>query len=199
MDKKYVVRLTDEEREILRGVVKKLKGSSQKVKRAGILLKADVAGPGWTDRRIAEAFSCRTQTVEGIYARPYDPAFPVLCMDEQPVQFVEGNPRLDSRHEETRPSHRVRASWHREHFPVHRTTQRLASGPRSRTTHEGGLGHRAGGTLRTRYATAEKVILVCDNLNTHDGCVLRTPSPPIKPAHSCVGWSSATPPNTAVG
>ena len=69
MEKKYVVRLTDEERETLQAVVKKLKGSSQKVKRAQILLKADVAGPRWTDRRIAEAFSCRTQTVEGIRQR----------------------------------------------------------------------------------------------------------------------------------
>ena len=40
-----MVRLKDEERETLRGVVKKLKGSSQKVKRAPILLQADVAAP----------------------------------------------------------------------------------------------------------------------------------------------------------
>ena len=69
MEKKYVVRLTDEERETLQGVVKKLKGSSQKVRRAQILLKADADGPRWTDRKIAEAFSCRTQTVEGIRQR----------------------------------------------------------------------------------------------------------------------------------
>lgn len=66
MEKKYIVRLTDEEREILSSVVKKLKGSSQKVRRAQILLKADADGPNWTDRKIAEAFSCRTKTVENI-------------------------------------------------------------------------------------------------------------------------------------
>ena len=63
MQKKYIVRLTDDERDILRSVVKKLKGSSQKVRRAQMLLKADADGP---DRQIAEAFSCRTKTVENV-------------------------------------------------------------------------------------------------------------------------------------
>jgi hypothetical protein len=69
MEKKYIVRLTDEERSVLRDVVKKLKGTSQKVRRAQILLKADADGPNWTDKRIAEAFSCRTKTVENIRQR----------------------------------------------------------------------------------------------------------------------------------
>jgi len=66
MQKKYVVRLTGEEREHLAAVVKKLNGTSQKVRRAQILLKADAEGPGWTDRQIAEAFGCRTKTVENV-------------------------------------------------------------------------------------------------------------------------------------
>lgn len=69
MEKKYIVRLTDEERNVLRDVVKKLKGTSQKVRRAQILLKADADGPNWTDKRNAEAFSCRTKTVENIRQR----------------------------------------------------------------------------------------------------------------------------------
>jgi len=69
MEKKYIVRLTDEERNVLRDVVKKLKGTSQKVRRAQILLKADADGPNWTDKKIAEAFSCRTKTVENIRQR----------------------------------------------------------------------------------------------------------------------------------
>ena len=64
MQKKYIVRLSDEERAELHTVIKKLKGTSQKVRRAQILLKADVNDPNWTDARIAEAFSCRIQTVE---------------------------------------------------------------------------------------------------------------------------------------
>jgi len=69
MQKKYVVRLTDAERATLSEVVKKLKGSSQKVRRAQILLKADADGPAWTDAKIAEAVSCRTKTVENIRER----------------------------------------------------------------------------------------------------------------------------------
>lgn len=66
MRKLYVVRLTEEERQRCEVIVDKLSGSSQKVKRANILLKADANGPGWTDQQIAEAFRCRRQTVENV-------------------------------------------------------------------------------------------------------------------------------------
>ena len=69
MLKKYIVRLTDEERETLQQVVDKRKISSQKVRRAQVLLKADAEGPGWTDAKIADAFDCRTKTVENIRER----------------------------------------------------------------------------------------------------------------------------------
>ena len=75
MEKKYIVRLTDEERDVLEEVVKKLKGTSQKVRRAQILLKADADGPAWTDKQIAEAFSCRTKTVENIRQRLVERGF----------------------------------------------------------------------------------------------------------------------------
>lgn len=75
MQKKYIVRLSDSEREELRIVVKKLKGTSQKVRRAQILLKADADGPNWNDERIAEAFSCRTRTVEKIRKRLVERGF----------------------------------------------------------------------------------------------------------------------------
>lgn len=75
MHKKYVVRLTDEERVELAGIVKKLKGTSQKVRRAQILLKADADGPNWTDQRISEAFACRVQTVEKIRQRLVERGF----------------------------------------------------------------------------------------------------------------------------
>jgi hypothetical protein len=67
--KKYLVRLTDAERETLQHVVGKFKGSSQKVRRAQVLLKADADGPDWTDAKISEAFGCRTRTVENIRER----------------------------------------------------------------------------------------------------------------------------------
>ena len=47
-------------------LVQKLKGTSQKVRRAQILLKANANGPSWSDKRIAEAFSCWTSTVEKV-------------------------------------------------------------------------------------------------------------------------------------
>jgi len=64
--KKFVVDLTDQERDVCLEVVRKLKGTSQKVKRANILLKAD---QGWTDAKIAEALDCRTKTVENVRKR----------------------------------------------------------------------------------------------------------------------------------
>lgn len=69
MEKKYIVRLSDEERTELQLIVKKLKGTSQKVRRAQALLKADANGPNWTDREIAEAYGCRIKTVENIRQR----------------------------------------------------------------------------------------------------------------------------------
>jgi transposase len=69
MLKKYIVRLTDAERELLNEIVSKFKGTSQKVRRAQVLLKADADGPGWTDAKIADAFGCRTKTVENIRER----------------------------------------------------------------------------------------------------------------------------------
>ena len=53
--KKYIVRLTAEEREVCQQTVRRLKGSSERVRRAQILLKADADGPAWTDERIADA------------------------------------------------------------------------------------------------------------------------------------------------
>ncbi len=75
MQKKYIVRLNDEERDALREVVKKLKGTGQKVRRAQILLKADANGPSWSDARIADAFSCRTRTVEKVRQRLVERGF----------------------------------------------------------------------------------------------------------------------------
>jgi transposase len=75
MQKKYIVRLSEQERDTLKEVIKKLKGSSQKVRRAQILLKADADGPAWTDSHIAEAFGCRRQTVETIRQRFVESGF----------------------------------------------------------------------------------------------------------------------------
>ena len=69
MHKKYIVRLSDDERDVCQEIIKKLKGSSQKFRRAQILLKADADGPGWPDVRMADAFNCRAQTIEHLRKR----------------------------------------------------------------------------------------------------------------------------------
>ena len=69
MAKIYVVRLTDAEREVLTGLLKKQRVSAQKLRRTRILLKADAEGPAWTDAKIAEAFDCRTRSVESLRER----------------------------------------------------------------------------------------------------------------------------------
>jgi len=98
MNKKYVVRLSDEERGVCQAILKHLKGSSQQFRRAQILLKADVAGPGWSDAKMAEAFNCRVQTIEHLRKRLATESFelaldgkkraepPILCQRDGEVE-----------------------------------------------------------------------------------------------------------------
>ena len=69
MPKKYIVRLTPEERVQLEKVVNKGRTQGYRIRHAHILLKADADGPAWLDRNIVEAFSCNRATVEGIRKR----------------------------------------------------------------------------------------------------------------------------------
>ncbi len=89
MRKKYVVRLTDAERELLIGLLKKQRVSAQKVRRARMLLKADADGPNWTDARIADAFDCRTRSVEGLRERLVTQGFEV-ALHGRPKSRVRG-------------------------------------------------------------------------------------------------------------
>lgn len=98
MNKKFIVRLSDEEREVCREVIKKLKGSSQKVRRAQILLKADADGPAWTDSRIAEAFTCRVQTTENLRKRLVTEGFE-LALEGKKRAEPPTQPKLDGKGE----------------------------------------------------------------------------------------------------
>lgn len=84
MKKKYIVRLSAEERATCEEVVKKLKGSSQKVVRAQILLKADIDGPNWIDDEIAEAFGCSRRTVEQVRERLVTEGFEMTLNGKRP-------------------------------------------------------------------------------------------------------------------
>ena len=66
MNKRYIVRLTDAERAICEATIKKEKGTSEKLRGAMILLKADAKGPAWHDTKISEAVGWRTRTVENV-------------------------------------------------------------------------------------------------------------------------------------
>ena len=94
MNKKYIVRLSDEERGVCQQIIKKLTGSSQKFRRAQILLKADADGPGWLDIKIAEAFNCRVQTIEHGRTRLVTEGF-ALVLNGQQRQEPPTRPKLD--------------------------------------------------------------------------------------------------------
>lgn len=98
MNKKYIVRLSDTERKACQEVVKKLKGTSQKVRRAQVLLKADADGPAWDDYRIAEAFGCRVRTIENLRKRLVTEGFEA-ALDRKPRADPPTPTKLDGQGE----------------------------------------------------------------------------------------------------
>lgn len=98
MKKKYIVRLSDQERQNCTQVVKKLKGTSQKVRRAQILLKTDADGPAWTDAKIADAFNCRVQTIENLRKRLVTDGFD-LALNGKKRANAPTPPKLDGQGE----------------------------------------------------------------------------------------------------
>ncbi len=69
MNKKYVVQLSDTERQELEDCVHTGKNEAYKIRNAYILLKSDVKGPGWSDTKIADAYECNHQTVANVRKR----------------------------------------------------------------------------------------------------------------------------------
>lgn len=63
MNKRYIVRLTADERIQLEGLISKGKADARKIRRAQILLKVDADGARWTDEKTAEAFRVHESTV----------------------------------------------------------------------------------------------------------------------------------------
>ena len=63
--KKYVVRLSGEERQQLEELIRKGKSPARRVLKARILLKADIseAGPGWSDNKIIAALDTSASMV----------------------------------------------------------------------------------------------------------------------------------------
>jgi hypothetical protein len=114
-------------------------------------------------------FVAHMELVLDVYALPYDCLYPVLNMDEQPIQLLK----------ETRTpipatkDHPRRVDYEYERagtasifmFCEALVGWRQVSVRQQRTKVDWAL--EVAELLRTRYAAAEKVILVCDNLNTH--------------------------------
>jgi len=66
--KKYIVRLSKDERQRLKKIIASGRGPARMFTRARILLKADQGfeGPGWPDEKISEALDVTVQTVERV-------------------------------------------------------------------------------------------------------------------------------------
>jgi transposase len=69
MAKKYVVRLTKDERKMLLQMVKTGKGAARKLTHARVFVKADANGPAWPDTRIADALDVGVRTIESMRQR----------------------------------------------------------------------------------------------------------------------------------
>jgi hypothetical protein len=114
-------------------------------------------------------FVANMEEVLETYAKPYDPAYPVLCMDEQPVQLLK----------ETRvPIPATTAHGKRVDYEYERAgtanifmfTEPLAGWREvavRETKTKTDWAMEMARLLDGRYADCEHVILICDNLNTH--------------------------------
>jgi hypothetical protein len=114
-------------------------------------------------------FVAHMEVVLDTYAQPYDERFPVVCMDEQPVQLLKET-RVPLAATKTQPR-RVDYEYERAGtaslflFCEPLAGWRQVSVREQRTKID--WAWEMAELLRGRYAEAEKVILVCDQLNTH--------------------------------
>lgn len=114
-------------------------------------------------------FAAHLENVLEIYAKPYDPQHPVVCMDEQPVQLI-GETRVAIPGTKT---HAKRVDYEYERRgtasifmfaePLSAFRQATARPQRTKSDWAWEVAH----LLDTRYANCETVTLVSDNLNTH--------------------------------
>jgi len=114
-------------------------------------------------------FAAQMEWVLDTYAMPYDSRLPVVCMDEQPVQLLKET-RLPIPATKQHPQ-RVDYEYERAGtaslflFCEPLVGWREVSVQAQRTKVD--WAKEVAGLLEGRYTKAEKVILVCDNLNTH--------------------------------
>jgi transposase len=114
-------------------------------------------------------FVAAMENVLETYAEPYDSKFPVLCMDEQPVQLLKETrrPIAATKHHSRRVDYEYERAGTASIFMFAEPLSgwRAVRVREQRTKVDWAIEMQQ--LLRTRYAKAKKVILVCDNLNTH--------------------------------
>lgn len=72
---KYVVRLTEDERHALEGLLSGTRIAADRALRARILLKADLDGDAWSDTEIADAFDVGVSTIHRLRQRLVEEGF----------------------------------------------------------------------------------------------------------------------------
>jgi transposase len=75
MNKKYVVRLSKDERRLPKELIRKGRAAAYKIKHGNILLKVDADGLDWSDEETAEAFDCHSNTVRNVRQRLVEQGF----------------------------------------------------------------------------------------------------------------------------
>ena len=114
-------------------------------------------------------FAASMEEVLETYAKPYNRLRPVVCMDEQPVQLIkETRKPIDATIKHPR---RIDYEYERAGTAnIFMFTEPL-SGWREATARESKTkidwAFEMARLLDGRYKTCDKVVLVCDNLNTH--------------------------------
>jgi hypothetical protein len=114
-------------------------------------------------------FVANMENVLETYEKPYDSNCPVICMDEQPVQLVKETRQAISATKNR--ARRVDYEYERAGtasifmFTEPLSGWRQATARKRRTKVD--WAQEMAGHLEGRYADSEKIILVCDNLNTH--------------------------------
>jgi hypothetical protein len=114
-------------------------------------------------------FVANMEDVLEIYKRPYDPAVPVICMDEQPTQLIKDT-RVKIAVEPGKPE-RVDYEYERNGTAVNfMFTEPLGSWRKVSVRQTKTMidwAQEIQLLLDVNYPDAQKIILVCDNLNTH--------------------------------
>ncbi len=115
------------------------------------------------------AFVANMEDVLELYKRPYNPAIPVICMDEQPTQLIKET-RMKIPVEPGKPE-RVDYEYERNGTAVNFMFTEPLAGWRKVNVRERKTSidwaYEIKELLDEDYPEVEKVILVCDNLNTH--------------------------------